>query len=955
VPARPAPDLPAAGTPTSFSRRRRLTFSLFHPAMRPGLLLTAALVLAPLATSAAQQRPQSDSLRDDSHFSWYDRGPYRESVPRPEALLGYELGDFNTQYSEQERVLLAIAAAAPERVHVEEIGTTSERRRMRFYIVSAPENIARLDAIRADLARLADPRTTAAAELDAIAARVPTVVWLSFSVHGNESPGFETAMQLLWQLAASEEPATQEALRNAIVIINPSANPDGHERFTVWYNSVAVGHPDPGAAEHREPWSIQGRFNHYRFDMNRDVMASTQREVRAMLAGLLRWNPHVAVDLHGVTEQYFFPPAARPVNANMGPLATRWLEILGRGNADAFDRYGWMYFTRDVFDLYYPGYWDSWPTLTGATGMTFETDGGGWKGTLWRRSDGTYISFRDGIAKHYVAALATVETVASRRSERVRDYLAFRRNAIAEGRTGTMKRVVFLPGRDPARAAELAATLLRAGIEVRAADASFVSTRAHAFADGSAGRRSFPAGAYVVDLAQPQGKVAKAILEPSPSLDPEFARGQVERFRRNLARGGGEGYDFYDLTAWSLPVAFGVEAFWTEDAVAISGALLTLTGPDATLIGGEALPVTVGGGIRSGTRARSAYVFSPERSGAAPLAYKLMRHGFRVAVATEGIEAGGRSWPRGSYVLRVGRNPDGLHEQLDRLSREHGVEVEAIASAFADEGQYGVGSSAVVPLTRPVVAILGDEGVGQTSYGALWWNFEQRFGIDFMPVTHAWMSRGDFGDVNVLIIPDASAGALASRINSGALDRLKQWIRGGGTLITMGGSTAWAARESVDLTSARAVGGGDDADTTGVPDPSQSPDSLIPVRSPGASNASPAPVPGSHFDVALDRTHWLTHGYERPRMTVLLDGSTFLTLSKDGRNVAVFPQSGAFHRAGFIWPDNTERLLRGTAYLIHEPMGGGHVVAFTSVPMFRAWWRALDTMVLNAVLLGPTF
>ena len=193
--------------------------------------------------------------------------------------------------------------------------------------------------------------------------RTPAVVWISESVHGNESPGFESGMQLLYQLAASEEPATLEALRKTVVVLNPSSNPDGHERFAVWYSSVARSDPANDAYEHREPWSIQGRFNHYRFDMNRDVMTATQPEVQAIKRGMLRWHPQIAVDQHGQVSTYFFPPAARPVNANIGPVSEKWLTYIGRANAAAFDRFGWMYFVRSEYDLYYPGYWDSWPSL----------------------------------------------------------------------------------------------------------------------------------------------------------------------------------------------------------------------------------------------------------------------------------------------------------------------------------------------------------------------------------------------------------------------------------------------------------------------------------------------------------------------------------------------------------------------------------------------------------------
>jgi len=958
---------------------------------RAFLVAGIALVSAP-ATRAHAQQPAQAVARDDARFSFYDRGPYRPGVPKPESLLGYPVGEQNTQYAAQERTLLAIADAAKDRVHVEEFTTTYERRTMRLYIVSSPENIARLDAIRRDLDRIADPRGAAPAEIDALAARVPAVVWISGSVHGNESPGFETCIQLLYQLAASEEPATLAALRNTIVIINPSSNPDGHERFTVWYNSVSVGAADPRAMEHDEPWSVYGRFNHYRFDMNRDLIASTQREVQGIMRMMLKWHPMVAADLHGHVSTYFFPPAARPVNANIAGDPGKWLDLFGRANAAAFDRYGWMYYSRDVYDLYYPGYYDTWPSLNGAIGMTFETDGGGHRGVLWRRPDGTLLSLRDGIAKHFVASLATIDATSSHAAERVHDYLAFRRRAVADGRSGPIRRVVIAPARDPGRAAELVSALLRAGIEVRRASAGFSSARAHAYADDAVATRRFDTGAYVVDLAQPQGKVAKAILEPTHALDSAFARAQIAKFQRNHRRGKraeGEEYEFFDVTAWSLPVAFGVDAYWTDDASPVTGDLLTLPAEEPALpqarqqprpVGGELLAVDVGGGIVAGRGATSAYLFSPERNGAPKLAYQLLAEGFRVAVASLPIDAGGRQWPRGSYVVRVARNDSTLTARIDALARTSGVEVTGVNTAQAGTGQYGIGSESIVAIPAPSIAVVGDGGVSQTGYGAIWYSLERRYGVRFTPIGIGELDR-DLSKFTAILLPSGSY----SRVSKDAVDRIKAWVRGGGTLVTMGSATAWAAEEGVALTTARRVAAPPEpSDTkpettaakpatpapaaaapkapasTPSPPPRSEPSDrlaqeLIPYQSTSASNDAPESVPGIHADVLLDRTHWLTAGYDASRLTVLVQGDLFLRPSKDGENVAIFPTTGPLVRAGFTWPGNTERLLRGTAFLVDEPLGAGHVVLFTNEPLFRGWWRALDKLVLNALVLGAAY
>jgi hypothetical protein len=913
--------------------------------MQPRALLAALTIGLAAAHPAGAQ--QADSARDGRAFSFFDRGPYRPDVPTPDSLLGYAAGAWNTQYAAQARTLQAIAAAAPQRVRVETFARTAEHRTMRLYIVSDPDNIARLDAIRAALDTLADPRLASPSARSAIAARVPAVVWISGSVHGNEPAGFEAAMWLLYQLVASDDPATVDALKHVIVVINPSSNPDGHERFAVWYNSFGVSNPDPSAAEHDEPWSIQGRFNHYRFDMNRDVIASTQAEVQGIMRGMLRWHPMVAMDLHGQVASYFFPPAARPVNVNLGPDAAKWLDIIGRGNAAGFDRYGWMYFTRNEFDLYYPGYWDTWPSLTGATGMTYETDGGGWKGLLWRRDDGTLLTFRDGIAKHYVAALSTILTTSTHAAERVRDYAAFRAHAIADGGAGPMRRVVIVPDADPGRAASLVSSLLRAGIEVRQTTAPLTALSAHPYLSDSTGAlpvhpRRFAAGVYVVDLAQPQGEVARAVFDPAPKLDTIFARTQIEKYRRNVARGKNESredYEFYDITAWALPVAFGVESYWLEDAAPVSGTALALPSTDSSDL---ELPVA-GGGITNGP-ARSAYLFAPTTDGATRLAYALMVSGVRLAVATQPIEAGGRSYPRGTWVVRVSRNDSTVHARLASLATAYGVAVQAVNSGYTDSAQYGIGSPPISGLTVPRIALVGGEGIDQTAYGHIWWTLEHRYGVQFLPLNFRGLTTADLSKVNVIVIPDASADVVGARVGKDAVDRLRAWVREGGTLVVTGGAAAWAAREDVGLTTARAVGADKDsagAATGGGP---------LARR-----NDIPQSVPGSDFDVTLDRTHWMTFGYDRPRITVMMTGDLFLRASKEGSNVAVFPATGPFVRAGFVWPDNTERLLRGTSFVIDEPTGRGHVVLFATDPVFRGWWRSLDRLFFNAILLGPSF
>jgi hypothetical protein len=479
------------------------------------LRIVAALLV--FAAPLAGQLPLAVKVGTGSPgYDFYGHGPYNRAVPRPDSLLGHPVGHRHTMYHQQQAVLDAMIAAAPDRVRTEVTGRTAEGKAMRVLIISSPANIARLDAIRADLDRLADPRATSASEAAAIAARIPAVAMLSHSIHGNEPAGFEAAMITAYTLLASDAPAVLTILDSTIVIINPTQNPDGHERFAGWNNSVAVGSDEPAAVEQSEPWAIQGRFNHYRFDMNRDVLAFSQAETRATAAAVLRWRPQLFIDLHSTTPQYFFPPAAQPVNSNIPATSIDWLERFGRGNARAFDGYGWQYYVRDVFDLYYPGYWDSWPSLVGATGMTFETDGG--PELAIRKSDGSVTTFREGIAHHVVASFASLETLAAGRSGRLIDYHDFFASAMTEPSRRPFRRVVVSMGSDPARTHEVMALLAFQGIEVTRLTSPVTVAAARDYLGGKPARRTFGDGSYVIDLAQPHGRLATASSSASSAI-----------------------------------------------------------------------------------------------------------------------------------------------------------------------------------------------------------------------------------------------------------------------------------------------------------------------------------------------------------------------------------------------------------------------------------------------------
>ncbi|HXG82679.1 MAG TPA: M14 family zinc carboxypeptidase [Pyrinomonadaceae bacterium] len=929
----------------------------------------------------------------EEKFDFYTRGAYRAEVPRPQSILRFDVGNFHTTYAQMERVIEAIAKAAPDRVKIFDIGETNEHRMQYIIAISAPENMARLDEIKTNNARLTDSRKTSPTEASQIAQTNPAIAWMAYTIHGNESASFEAMMQVVYQLAASNEPATLDILKNNVTLVIPGENPDGHERFVTWYNSVATGNADRNALEHREPWSINGRYNHFRFDLNRDNIASTQIETKNLQKAFFEWNPQVLVDHHGQPAQYFFPPAALPINPNLPqPATNKWLDMFGRANAQAFDQNKWDYYVRDIFDLFYPGYWDSFPALNGAIGMTYETDGGGFKGLRWTRDDGTIVTLRSAIAKHYVASLTTLETVAKNRAARIADYYDFRRAAIEETTREKLKRIVIDPSKDTVKTAEMMEILLRAKIEVKVANSPFSSSTARSYSQSNAPKisQTFPAGAYVIELNQPQKRLIKALLEQDTPQDAAFVRDNMARFRRNARRSSSaskEEYGFYDITAWNLPLAFGVDAFSTEEAGNVN----------ANLVSSKYLETAKRGNVSG--RAQIAYIIPYQTDGAGVLALRLLKENFRVAVATKTLTAGGRNYNRGTFVVRVTRNPETVHEAINRLAKELGVNVFSVNTGYTDEGDTNVGSENVVSLKSPKIAVVADETVNQTSYGSIWWTLD-RYGIDFTPLTLANVKSGALKNYTVLIMPDGSASRYFGAFGSGGVSSLKEWISGGGTLITVKGASVFAALKDVGLTSSKLVGSDADEEKGKAPDgeetdkrkeaetrPSPTPEKakakpqstetepnasqelkfdkadgispvLPPIASPSANAGTvPEAIPGSIMRATVDRTTYLTYGIEDDNLPVLLSSGYFFRISKDGTNALLFEQKpkNPLTISGFVWEGNTEKLLQGTAYLIDEPTGAGHVVLFAEEPFFRGIFRTATRPFFNSILFNGTF
>ena len=823
-------------------------------------------------------------------------------VPAPRAVIGHEVGERFTPHHAVLRYFERVAAASP-RVTLDTLGVTFEGREYITAVVTSERNHARLAQIKADAQRLADPRGLTAADEAALLARTPAIVLLTYTVHGNEASGTEAALATLYDWAATTDAAKVALLDSVVVLIDPIQNPDGHERHVqdvMRRRSRFGADPTPNSFATQSSWP-GARTSHYHFDLNRDWFVQSHPETRARVGYFFQWWPHVVADLHemGSNATYFFAPPMEPINKNVPPSVLTWWETFAAANAAAFDTYGWPYFRREGYDEFYPGYGISWPILSGAIGMTYEQASSG-AGAV-RRSDGTVLTLAQAARNHYTTSMATVTTAATRRTARVTDYVADRRSAVAA--PGPI-RAIYLAADARGRTDSLLALLERNRIEVQVASGLAADATPYPHTTGSG-----TGLVYVVDLAQPQGRLAKALLEPDAQLDSAFIA--EELLRRRTAQSS----RFYDITAWSLPMSFGVRA-WTSRSA-----------PSTRMP--RALARMAGGVV--GGRGTHGYAFVPGSEGALRLLATLFRDSIRVHYAPKAFRAASVDFAQGAFIVRSAANDARVHELIAQAAAETGVTVIALGSALVEHGT-DLGSNSVVSLTAPKVAMLAGAPVNGNSFGFAWYAFEQRLGYPVTAIDGPFIASGGLRDFTVLVIP--SAGGVGDALGAAGLARLQQWVRDGGALITLENATGWLASEASGLSRLRARRAASRDTAAGAP--------------------LSASVPGALLRAEGDSLSPLLAGVDARDLAVLVSGDRAFDVPRDVRPQEAVLRLAARDRlrlSGYLWPESWERQA-GSVCRWSERQGRGRVTGFAGDPNYRDLSRALLPIFANAVFFG---
>ncbi|NLN25779.1 MAG: zinc carboxypeptidase [Bacteroidetes bacterium] len=795
----------------------------------------------------------------------------------PSEFLGYELGTEFTRHSDVVAYFEHVASQS-NLVRYQDYGKTYERRRLTYAVISSEENLKNLEQHRT--ANLKN-----AGLLPGAASPDKTIVWLSYNVHGNEASCTEAAMNTIYELITNHT----DYLENVIVIMDPNVNPDGRDRYVNWYNQVRATpyNASQDAAEHYEPWPA-GRPNHYLFDLNRDWVWASQVETQQRLKVYNQWMPHIHVDFHEqfINNPYYFAPGAEPYHEMLTPWQREFQHTIGRNHAKYFDREGWLYFTRESFDLLYPSYGDTYPLFNGAIGMTYEQAGHGKAGLGIINDEEVELTLIDRIAHHTTTGLSTIEVASKNAAHLNSEFQKFFNN-------DNLKYKSFVLQGNPDHIKAL--TNLLDIHEIFYGFVSDATVRGYHYQSGK-NMTLKTDHALVVSTNQPKGKLVHVLFEPQTQLSTPVT---------------------YDITAWSLAYAFGL------DAVA-STRLVTAENEETAFVANQPVQNAAG------------YLSKWNSVKDAQFMTALLEEGIKVRFSEKELSFGGSEFGRGSLIITRSdnKNLEDFDNKLIAIANKHKRPLYASETSYADN-LTDFGSQYVHLIKNKKVAILTGDGISSLNYGQLWHFFENELAFSFTAIHTKHIANIQWSDYDVLILPDGNY----KFVDDESFKMLDQWVSKGGRILAFQNAIElFNDKEGYDLKKNKDED--KEKEKTG---------NLIPYAE-REKHSTKDFITGSIFKVTLDTTHPLAFGMEEVYYSLKLGSKSYKLLEK-GYNVGYIGDE-VENVSGFAGEAAKEK-LKNSIVFAEAKKGRGSVVYFVDDVTFRSFWQNGKLLLINGVFLTP--
>jgi hypothetical protein len=810
----------------------------------------------------------------------------------PDQFLGYKPGTHFTPHFRIVEYFRYVAANLPSQVKIEDYGKTNEGRPLLVAYVSNAANISNLAQIRMNNLSLASMGGSANVT------NPPAIVWLSYNVHGNEASSSEASMQTLYALADPSNNKTKQWLQNTVVVIDPCLNPDGRERYVNWYNSVVGKNFDPSlsAREHNEPWP-GGRVNHYYFDLNRDWAWQTQKETQERLKLYNNWLPQIHVDFHeqGINQPYYFAPAAEPFHEVITPWQRKFQETIGRNHARYFDAAGWLYFTREIFDLFYPSYGDTYPLYNGAIGMTYEQAGGPGGGLGALTDDGDTLTLTDRVVHHFTTSLSTIEVASQNASQLVNEFRNYYTTAVTNG-YGNYKSYVI---KYSPQSAERIHSLLDLLEKNKIAYGSAGNKNARGYNYDSRREENFKINEndIVVPAVQPKSALVKVLFEPNPKLSDSAT---------------------YDITAWALPYVYGLPTYATTEKFNIATTILKYDSVKNS-------PVDPYG-----------YVIRWNGIQPVKLVSQLLQKGIKIRYSEKPFETGGVDFERGSIIILKTSNQyrANLWNEVRMLADKYNVTLTPVSTGFVEKG-FDFGSAFVHPMRTLRIGLFAGEGTSPGGVGEVWHYFDQLIDYPVTLINTDDLSSLEWNKFDVLIMPNGSYRFLNDKSSA---DQLESWITKGGKLIALESAVAQLSKFDWGLKQRK------------TEDTSEAGDVYAPLHRYENRDRDELPnvTPGSIYKVELDNSHPLAFGYPGYYYTLKQDDRMYDFIKNEGWNVGILRRDKQV--AGYVGSRLSTRIKDGVVFGVND-IGNGHAIFLADDVLFRDFWENGKLLFANAVFL----
>lgn len=815
---------------------------------------------------------------------------YASNIPTPASVVGHEVGEWHITHDKLVNYMKAVSAANPSRIKLQITGTTYEGRQQLILIITSTANHSRLEEIRTQHLSISDP--VAGSNLDL--SKMPAVLLMGYSIHGNESSGANAALLAAYHLAAAQGADIDNLLENTVILLDPSFNPDGLQRFSTWANQHKSKTlvTDPNSREFSEVWP-GGRFNHYWFDLNRDWLPAVHVESQNRLKYFHDWRPNVLTDHHemGSNSTFFFQPGV-PSRVNpLTPAKNQELTArIGTYHAKYLDKIGSLYFTKEGYDDFYYGKGSTFPDIHGSVGILFEQASS--RGHA-QETDNGLLTFPFTIRNQFYTTLSTMEAVRNLRTELLTYQRDAYKDALNDAKQSTIKGYVFGDNNNTYNTDALANMLQRHRIDVRLLDKNW-----------NDGKINFEAEkAYWVPAEQAQYRLIQTVFEKQLS------------FKDSL---------FYDVTAWTMPLAFGVDyaEVNASNLKALSGK--TLTGiPDAK-------------GVFEGSVNDYAWILDWRDFEASKALYMLQAKNIITRVATRSftqmVNGKAVDFPVGSVIIPSQLQTLGKEQIvsiLKNVTQSNKVTITGLSGGLSQQG-IDMGSGKAVLVVQPKVAMLVGTGVSATDAGEVWHLMDQRLGIPVSQLEIPTFNRVDLTKYTTLIMVSGSQAGLNK-------EKLKAWVEGGGILIACEDAVEWCANNGISRIKFKKTGA--------LVDSSKMLAYAEREEVIGAQRMS-----GSIFRANADLTHPLCFGYKYPYIDLFKTNDVFLTPTSNPYAAPVRFGNVPL-QSGFITKQNYEA-LKGTASVLVQTVGRGRVIHMADNPNFRAFWLGSMRLFINAVFFG---